>query len=212
MPCRTHAPRQGILTLRKELQAFANVRPCRCPTPSLLDASPLKPDVAAGVDFIVLREVRQSLRPRCTAHCSSQNAGGIYYGRRREDDGHYGPSFSLRHGRRRLTSDRSCTAEDVCGYTVPEIERMVHQAVALARSYSPHAAVHSVDKANVMASSRLWRRVVTETMAREYPDIALDHHLVDAVSALMIKNPRALNGVIVTENLFGDILSGQPPP
>lgn len=85
---------------------------------------------------------------------------------------------------------------------------MVHQAVALARTYTPTAAVHSVDKQNVMASSRLWRRVVTETMEREYPDVELDHHLVDAVAALMIKNPRALNGVVVTENLFGDILSG----
>lgn len=65
--------------------------------------------------------------------------------------------------------------------------------------------MHSIDKANVLATSRLWRKTVTSLMEKEYPQLALDHHLVDSAAMIMVANPRKLNGVVVTENLFGDM-------
>ena len=90
-------------------------------------------------------------------------------------------------------------------YGVEEVRRITRVAAQIALSANPPLEVHSVDKANVLASSRLWRSVVTETIENEFPQLRLDHHLVDSASMLIVSNPRKLNGVIVTENMFGDM-------
>ena len=116
--------------------------------------------------------------------------GGIYYGDRTEDDG---AGFAL----------------DTAPYSRAEIERVTRLAAHLALAEDPPAPVWSLDKANVMATSRLWRKTVTEVMEKEFPQLKLGHHLIDSAAMLMVKNPRALNGVIVTSNLFGDIISDE---
>ncbi len=73
----------------------------------------------------------------------------------------------------------------------------------------PPAAVTSLDKANVLATSRLWRKTVADVFAREFPQLALQHQLIDSAAMLMVKSPRALNGVVITNNLFGDIISDE---
>jgi len=116
--------------------------------------------------------------------------GGIYFGERKEDDG-------------------DGTAWDTEAYSRPEIERITRLAAHLALQNDPPLPVWSLDKANVLATSRLWRKVVTEIMTNEFPQLKLGHHLIDSAAMLMVKNPRALNGVVVTSNLFGDIISDE---
>ncbi|OJD29889.1 3-isopropylmalate dehydrogenase [Diplodia corticola] len=116
--------------------------------------------------------------------------GGIYFGDRKEDDG-------------------SGYALDTEPYSREEIERVTRLAANLALQENPPAPVWSLDKANVLATSRLWRKVFTEIMEKEFPQLTFGHHLIDSAAMLMIKNPRALNGVIVTSNLFGDIISDE---
>ncbi|KAJ2620222.1 hypothetical protein GGI26_005179 [Coemansia sp. RSA 1358] len=116
--------------------------------------------------------------------------GGIYFGRREEENAE-GKAF------------------DTMEYSVGEVERIARLAGALASAARPPMTIHSIDKANVLATSRLWRRVVSDVIAREFPKVKLEHHLVDSASMLMVKNPRALNGVVLTENMFGDILSDE---
>lgn len=116
--------------------------------------------------------------------------GGIYFGERKEDDG-------------------SGYAMDTEPYSRAEIERVTRLAGFLALAEDPPSPVWSLDKANVMATSRLWRKTVTEVMEKEFPQLKLGHHLIDSAAMLMVKNPRALNGVIVTSNLFGDIISDE---
>jgi len=116
--------------------------------------------------------------------------GGIYFGERHEDNG-------------------DGTAWDTEPYSRPEIERITRLAAHLALQHDPPLPVWSLDKANVLATSRLWRRVVTEVMAKEYPQLKIGHHLIDSAAMLMVKNPRALNGIVVTSNLFGDIISDE---
>lgn len=116
--------------------------------------------------------------------------GGIYFGDRIEDDG-------------------SGYAMDTEPYTRAEITRITRLAANLALAEDPPAPVWSLDKANVLATSRLWRKVVTEVMAEEFPQLKIGHQLIDSAAMIMVKNPRALNGVIVTSNLFGDIISDE---
>ncbi|MCJ1249117.1 3-isopropylmalate dehydrogenase [Trapelia coarctata] len=116
--------------------------------------------------------------------------GGIYFGERKEDDG-------------------DGYAWDTEPYSRAEIERVTRLAGHLASQTDPPQPVWSLDKANVLATSRLWRKVVTEVMAKEFPQVKIGHHLIDSAAMLMIKNPRALNGIIVTSNLFGDIISDE---
>ncbi|KAF2230478.1 3-isopropylmalate dehydrogenase [Viridothelium virens] len=116
--------------------------------------------------------------------------GGIYFGDRKEDDG-------------------SGYALDTEPYSRMEIERVTRLAAYLAMAEDPPLPVWSLDKANVLATSRLWRKTVTELMAKEFPNLKLGHHLIDSAAMLMVKNPRALNGVIVTSNLFGDIITDE---
>jgi 3-isopropylmalate dehydrogenase len=161
-------PEQALLGLRQALSLFANLRPVWA-YPALAAASPLRPDLVAGVDLIVVREL----------------TGGLYFGQPRVE------------GIER--------AVDTMVYTRPEVERIAHVAFRLARRR--RGLVTSVDKANVLATSRLWRTAVT-AVAQDYPDVTLDHLLVDAATMHLIKRPRTFD-VILTENMFGDILSDE---
>jgi 3-isopropylmalate dehydrogenase len=162
----------GILSLRKELGLFANLRPVRV-FPSLENASTLKPEVVAGVDLLIVREL----------------TGGLYFGKKYREN----------------LPDGSVRAVDTLEYTTFEIERIARVAFDLARKR--RKKVTSVDKANVLESSRLWREVVT-ALGREYQDVLLDHMYVDNCAMQLIKNPKQFD-VLVTENMFGDILSDQ---
>ncbi len=167
-------PERGLLTLRKELQLYANLRPVKL-FPSLIDASPLKREIIEGVDLMVLREL----------------TGGLYFG---EPKG-IGP----------LPNGQGERAVDTLIYTTPEIERIARIGFQIAAQRRKRLT--SVDKVNVLASSQLWRRVVTET-AKEFPGIELDHMLVDNCSMQLIRDPRQFD-VLLTENTFGDILSDE---
>jgi 3-isopropylmalate dehydrogenase len=90
-------------------------------------------------------------------------------------------------------------------YSVAEVERITRVAAQIALAANPPLPIHSIDKANVLASSRLWRRVVTETLAKEYPQLTVDHYLVDSAAMIIVANPKKLNGVVLTENMFGDM-------
>ncbi|KAJ3355462.1 3-isopropylmalate dehydrogenase [Entophlyctis luteolus] len=188
-------PEQGLLEIRKELDLFANIRPCVFPSESLLNYSPLKLETVKGAEFTVVREL----------------TGGIYFGERQEEnpegEGTVYRIHVLLHTSLRIMN--VFTAWDKMVYTVPEIQRITRIAAHLSLLSTPPLPITSVDKANVLASSRLWRRVVTQTLASEYPTIPLSHQLVDSCAMIMVKNPRALNGVILTENMFGDILSDE---
>lgn len=162
-------PEQGLLKMRKTLGLYANIRPVK-PYDSLLSASPLKNELVAGSDFVVVREL----------------TGGIYFGEPR--------------GR----NEAGDKAFDSCVYSKAEIERVAHVAFGYARRR--RGKVTLVDKANVLATSRLWRETVTAIHKAEYPDIALDFMYVDNAAMKMVSNPRDFD-VILTENMFGDILS-----
>lgn len=166
------------MALRKELGLYANIRPASFASDSLVAYSPLKEEIAKGVDFIVVREL----------------IGGLYFGKRQELD---------------TSKPNGYTAEDAAWdtmiYSVGEVQRITRVAAQIALTANPPLPIHSIDKANVLASSRLWRKVVTETLEGEFPNIPLDHHLVDSAAMLMVANPRKLNGVILTENMFGDM-------
>ena len=158
-------PEQGLLGLRKGLGLYANLRPVR-PLPALHDASPLRRDVIAGTDLLVVREL----------------TGGIYFGDKTR------------------TAD---SATDVCSYTTAEIERIARTAFGAARR-----RVTSVDKANVLETSRLWREVVTRVHDQEFPEVELEHVLVDNAAMQLVSAPTRFD-VILTENMFGDILSDE---
>ncbi len=147
------------------------------PFPALIDSSPLKEERITGTDLLVVREL----------------TGGIYFGD---------------SGRR---DDNGGTAYDECAYSVPEIERITRAAFEAARQRAAGRdagpRVTSVDKANVLESSRLWRETV-KVVAEDYPDVELDHMLVDNTAMQLVSRPSDFD-VIVTENLFGDILSDE---
>jgi 3-isopropylmalate dehydrogenase len=163
----TLRPEAGLLTLRKALGAFANLRPVAA-IPSLLSVSTLKEEVLRGVDILIVREL----------------TGGAYFGEKEEGE------------------ER---ASDLSVYTREEVERVAR--VAFEAAEGRKGRVTSVDKANVLATSRLWRSVV-EGVAEEYPNVDLDHALVDAAAMFLIRDPGRFD-VILTENLFGDILSDE---
>src|SRR5215207_6099914 len=146
-------PERGLLQIRKELGLFANLRPVSV-LPALAESSPLKPEIVANVDLLVVREL----------------TGGIYFGE---------PS-------RRWTDDHGRAAVDTLTYREYEIERIVRLAFELAGSRRGRVA--SVDKSNVLQSSRLWREIVDE-VAGEYPNVLLQHVLVDAMAMHLIKSP-----------------------
>ncbi|KAA8651500.1 hypothetical protein EYZ11_002725 [Aspergillus tanneri] len=116
--------------------------------------------------------------------------GGIYFGERKEDDG---SGFAL----------------DTEPYSRTEIERITRLGAHLALQHNPPLPVWSLDKANVLATSRLWRKTVSEVMAKEFPQLKIEHQLIDSAAMIMVKEPRKLNGIIITSNLFGDIISDE---
>jgi len=161
-------PEAGLLALRKALGVYANLRPAAV-HPALASKSPLRPDLVAGTDLMIVREL----------------TGGIYFG----------------------TRERSATcASDNCTYSRGEIERVARIGFQQARLR--RGKLTSVDKANVLETSRLWRDVVSEMGARDFPDVTLDHMYVDAAAMHMLRAPSSFD-VIVTENMFGDILSDE---
>lgn len=174
---RSLRPEQAILGLRKHLQLFANFRPAIC-HPQLTHASSLKPELVAGLDILIVREL----------------TGDIYFGQPRG---------------RRLSPDGAFEGQqeafDTMRYSRPEIERIAHVAFQAARKRSKR--VTSVDKANVLETFQFWRDVMIEVHA-EYPDVELDHMYVDNAAMQLVKAPKKFD-VVVTGNMFGDILSDE---
>lgn len=150
----------------------------------------LRPCFFASEQLVDVSPLKESVCKGTNFMIVRELTGGIYFGDRKEDDG-------------------SGFAMDTEPYSREEIERVTRLAAYLALAEDPPLPVWSLDKANVMATSRLWRKTVTEVMEKEFPQLKLGHHLIDSAAMLMVKNPRALNGVIVTSNLFGDIISDE---
>jgi 3-isopropylmalate dehydrogenase len=165
-------PEAGLLRLRKELDAFANLRPAVV-YDELADASTLKKEVVTGTDLLVVREL----------------TGGIYFGEPRGIEG----KGAERVGRNTMV------------YSAAEIERIARVAFDTAMARGKHLC--SVDKANVLDVSQLWRDVVT-AVAADYPEVELSHLYVDNAAMQLVRNPRQFD-VIVTGNIFGDIISDE---
>jgi len=166
-------PERGLLKIRAGLGLFANLRPAML-YPQLAGASALKPEVVAGLDILIVREL----------------TGGIYFGAPRGQE-------MLDNGERK--------AFDTLPYSESEIRRIARVGFEMARLRNQKLC--SVDKANVLASSQLWRAVVME-VAADYPDIELSHMYVDNAAMQLVRAPKQFD-VIVTDNLFGDILSDE---
>jgi 3-isopropylmalate dehydrogenase len=170
-------PEQAILGLRKGLGLFANFRPAIC-YPELTAASSLKPELVAGLDILIIREL----------------TGDIYFGqprgRREAPDGPFAGAPE---------------AFDTMRYARPEVERIAHVAFRAARQRSKRLT--SVDKANVLETFQFWKDIVTEVHA-VYPDVALDHLYVDNAAMQLVRAPKSFD-VVVTGNMFGDILSDE---
>jgi 3-isopropylmalate dehydrogenase len=171
MPVATR-PERGLLRLRKELGLFANLRPATV-FPALAGASTLRPEIVAGVDLLVVREL----------------TGGLYFG----------------EPRGRGTSGGRRDARNTMVYDEDEVARIARVAFEAARGRRRH--VTHVHKANVLEVSQLWVEVVEE-VAKEFPDVTLVHQLVDSCAMLLVRDPARFD-VVVTENLFGDILSDE---
>ncbi|WP_061239013.1 3-isopropylmalate dehydrogenase [Ectopseudomonas composti] len=166
-------PERGLLKIRSQLGLFGNLRPAIL-YPQLAEASSLKPEVVAGLDILIVREL----------------TGGIYFGQPRE-------SKVLESGER--------MAYDTLPYSESEIRRIAKVGFDMARVRGKKLC--SVDKANVLASSQLWRAVVEE-VAKDYPDVELSHMYVDNAAMQLVRAPKQFD-VMVTDNMFGDILSDE---
>ncbi|OIQ96739.1 3-isopropylmalate dehydrogenase [mine drainage metagenome] len=166
-------PEQAILGLRKELNLFANFRPALV-YPELVQASTLRPEVVAGLDILIIREL----------------TGDIYFGQPRG-------IRTLDNGERE--------GFDTMRYSESEIRRVAH--VAFQAAAKRDGRLCSVDKANVLDTMQLWREVVS-SVGREYPSVQLSHMYVDNCAMQLLKNPKQFD-VIVTGNMFGDILSDE---
>lgn len=119
------------------------------------------------------------------------------------------PTFLTSDFGERGEANAEGVAYDTCTYSVPEIQRITRVAAQIALAANPPLKITSLDKANVMATSRLWRKTVTEVMEKEFPQLEIEHQLIDSAAMIIVANPRKLNGVVVTENLFGDIISDE---
>jgi 3-isopropylmalate dehydrogenase len=170
-------PEQAILGLRKHLSLFANLRPAIC-YPELTEASSLKPEIVAGLNILIVRELN----------------GDIYFG---SPKGIRTATDGLFPGTRE--------GFDTMRYSEPEVERIAH--VAFQAAQKRQKRVCSVDKANVLETSQLWKEVMTR-IGQEYPDVELTHMYVDNAAMQLVKAPKAFD-VVVTGNLFGDILSDE---
>jgi len=165
-------PEKALLGIRKAMGLYANIRPVKI-ADALVDYSPLKKELATGVDLVIVREL----------------VGGIYFGERCESE--------IKDGVER--------AWDTENYSVPEVERIAKLAFEMAKGR--RKKVTSVDKANILATSRLWRRTVSK-MAENENDLTIDHLYVDNCAMQLAVNPAQFD-VIVTGNMFGDILSDE---
>lgn len=166
-------PETALLSIRKDLGLYANLRPATLRVP-LADACPLKKETAEkGIDLMMVREL----------------TGGIYFGKRN----------------RYQTENRGEEATDLLAYSELEIERIGRRAFELAQLR--RKKVSSVDKANVLESSRLWRQVM-HRLKEEYPDVTYEDVLVDNAAMQLVRDPSQFD-VVVTENMFGDILSDE---
>ncbi len=166
-------PEMGLLKIRSQLGLFGNLRPALL-YPQLAGASSLKPEIVAGLDILIVREL----------------TGGIYFGSPRE-------SRVLENGER--------MAFDTLPYSESEIRRIAKVGFDMAMLRNKKLC--SVDKANVLESSRLWRAVVEE-VAKDYPEVELSHMYVDNAAMQLVRAPKQFD-VIVTDNMFGDILSDE---
>ncbi|HQU89310.1 MAG TPA: 3-isopropylmalate dehydrogenase, partial [Denitromonas sp.] len=169
---REKRPERGLLGIRKELNLFANLRPAIL-YPELANASSLKPELVAGLDIMIVREL----------------TGDIYFGQPR--------GIEVRNGER--------VGYNTMIYSETEIRRIGKVAYEIARKRG--GKLCSVDKMNVLECTQLWRDVMIE-MAPDYPDVALSHMLVDNAAMQLVKNPKQFD-VVVTGNIFGDILSDE---
>jgi 3-isopropylmalate dehydrogenase len=165
-------PEKGLLGLRSELGLFANLRPAVL-APQLAGASSLKPEIVAGLDIMIVREL----------------TGGIYFGQPR--------------GIRELENGEK-QGFNTLVYAEHEIERIVRSACDIAMKRGKKLC--SVDKANVLECTELWREVATRVVEQEYPEIELSHMYVDNAAMQLVKWPKQFD-VMVTTNMFGDILS-----
>jgi 3-isopropylmalate dehydrogenase len=163
-------PEGGLLAIRKGLGVYANLRPAKI-WPGAAEAGPLKTELAAGADLLIVREL----------------TGGLYFGE---------PRGFLEGG---------TVGYNTMRYSVFEVERIARVAFEAARTRRRQLV--SVDKANVLETSQLWRKVVNE-VAKAYPDVAVSHMYVDACAMALVTGPKRFD-VILTENLFGDILSDE---
>ena len=169
---RHQRPERGLLGIRKDLNLFANLRPAVV-FPQLAGASSLKPEIVAGLDILIVREL----------------TGDVYFGEPR--------GIETRNGER--------VGINTMIYSEAEIGRIAHVAFRAAQRRGGRLC--SVDKMNVLESTQLWRDVVCE-VAAEYPDVTLSHMLVDNAAMQLVRNPKQFD-VMVTGNLFGDILSDE---
>ena len=165
-------PEAGLLRIRRELGAYANLRPAIF-FPALESSSPLRAELVRGTDIMIVREL----------------LGGAYFGEPRSIEGEPGSRVAI----------------NTIRYAENEVERIARVAFDLARNRKKK--VLSVDKANVLESSRLWRDVVTR-IGKDYPEVKLGHQYVDSAAMLLVQRPTDFD-VILTENMFGDILSDQ---
>ena len=165
-------PERGLLRIRKALNLFANLRPALL-YPELASASTLKPEVVAGLDLMIVREL----------------TGDVYFGQPR--------GIEVRDGER--------VGFNTMIYSESEIRRVARVAFDIARKRDRRLC--SVEKANVLECSELWRQVVIE-VARDYPEVELSHMYVDNAAMQLVRNPKQFD-VIVTGNIFGDILSDE---
>lgn len=164
-------PEKGLLGLRSQLELFSNLRPAIL-YPQLVDASTLKPEVVAGLDIMIVREL----------------TGGIYFGQPRGI---------------RILENGERQGYNTLVYSESEIRRIAHSAFRTAQKRNRRLC--SVDKANVLECTELWREVVTE-VGKQYPDVELSHMYVDNAAMQLVRAPKQFD-VIVTTNMFGDILS-----
>ncbi len=175
---RSLRPEQGLLRIRKGLNLFANLRPAQL-YPELANASPLRPEIVSGLDIMILREL----------------TGDIYFGQPRG-------IRTLDNGERQ--------GFDTMIYSESEISRVAHVGFQIAMKRAGEngkGKVCSVDKANVLDTSMLWREVVT-AVAKEYPTVELSHMYVDNAAMQLVRAPKQFD-VILTGNIFGDILSDE---
>lgn len=166
-------PEKGLLRLRSEMELFANLRPAYL-FPQLADASTLKPEVVAGLDILIVREL----------------TGGIYFGQPRG-------VRTLENGERQ--------GYNTYVYAESEIKRIAR--VAFDAAMKRNKKLTSVDKANVLEVTELWREVVDE-VAKDYPEVEVNHMYVDNAAMQLVLNPKQFD-VMVTGNMFGDILSDE---